>query len=282
MNENERVELVAFDECVASGRSCEYEPIGPHGKPGCKHCGKEPPPAAGWDNGCDEASVAALRYLADHDRPTGGQQKYNSEHLYQIADELERSIKALRTTPAATKSAAPVAANASAEATYRIGRWLSAALEDPNVCAEMKSDINAWMEAGKPNVQPSGNASAEARLRGVLEKTSRALEEIKAIVWGECPSLLNEDSGGNARLDIDIDDALEAAQKVLSAHPHASDCARDGETTKSEGIGLAQAGTAREAPGSATGCLQRPNTQVDARSSDRTADYDKQDKVCGD
>jgi hypothetical protein len=31
-----------------------------------------------------------------------------------------------------------------------IGRWLSAALEDPNVCAEMKADINAWFEAKRP------------------------------------------------------------------------------------------------------------------------------------
>lgn len=28
----------------------------------------------------------------------------------------------------------------------RIGRWLSAALDDPNVCDEMKADINAWFE----------------------------------------------------------------------------------------------------------------------------------------
>lgn len=32
----------------------------------------------------------------------------------------------------------------------------------------------------------------------------RALQELHAMVWGECPSLLNEDSGGNARLDHDI------------------------------------------------------------------------------
>lgn len=27
---------------------------------------------------------------------------------------------------------------------YNLGRWLSAALDDPNVCQEMKDDINAW------------------------------------------------------------------------------------------------------------------------------------------
>lgn len=43
---------------------------------------------------------------------------------------------------------------ASAHATHKVGRWLSAALEDPNVCDEMKADIKTWMTAGKPNVQP--------------------------------------------------------------------------------------------------------------------------------
>lgn len=38
--------------------------------------------------------------------------------------------------------------------TYNVGRWLSAALDDPQVCQEMKDDINKWMEAGEPNIQP--------------------------------------------------------------------------------------------------------------------------------
>jgi hypothetical protein len=36
------------------------------------------------------------------------------------------------------------------------------------------------------------------------------LAELHALVWGECPSLLNEDSGGCARLDMDIRAALRA------------------------------------------------------------------------
>jgi len=31
---------------------------------------------------------------------------------------------------------------------WPVGSWLSAALEDPKVCAEMKRDINAWFEGG--------------------------------------------------------------------------------------------------------------------------------------
>ena len=37
-------------------------------------------------------------------------------------------------------------------ADYKIGWWLSAALEDPNVCAEMKADIHAWFEAHQPGL----------------------------------------------------------------------------------------------------------------------------------
>ena len=32
----------------------------------------------------------------------------------------------------------------------RIGKWLSAALDDPSVCSEMKADIRTWFEAQKP------------------------------------------------------------------------------------------------------------------------------------
>lgn len=41
-------------------------------------------------------------------------------------------------------SADPIDLTAAGDA---IGRWLSAALEDPTVCAEMKADINAWFLA---------------------------------------------------------------------------------------------------------------------------------------
>jgi hypothetical protein len=47
-------------------------------------------------NGCINTAIKALRYLADNERPIGGQENYNSEHLLQTADELERTIKTSR------------------------------------------------------------------------------------------------------------------------------------------------------------------------------------------
>lgn len=51
----------------------------------------------------------ALRYLADHERPSAGQQRFNAEHLYQLADEIERMAKTtLYAAPPAQPSAEEV------------------------------------------------------------------------------------------------------------------------------------------------------------------------------
>lgn len=50
----------------------------------------------------------------------------------------ELAAKAWNARPAAT------------EASLRIGAWLSAALEDPKVCKEMKEDVRAWFDEGWP------------------------------------------------------------------------------------------------------------------------------------
>jgi hypothetical protein len=44
-----------------------------------------------------------------------------------------------------------------------------------------------------------------------IEQLRIALRELHAMVRGECPSLLNEDSGGNARLDLKINKLLSSA-----------------------------------------------------------------------
>lgn len=40
------------------------------------------------------------------------------------------------------------------------------------------------------------------------DKLLSCLKDLHAMVWGECPSLLNEDSGGSAHLDLDIRSAI--------------------------------------------------------------------------
>lgn len=46
-----------------------------------------------WWNGCDKTVPAALRYLADNERPIGGEARFNCAHLYQLADEIERMAR---------------------------------------------------------------------------------------------------------------------------------------------------------------------------------------------
>lgn len=43
-----------------------------------------------------------------------------------------------------------------------------------------------------------------------IKKLREALGELHAMVWGECRSLLDEDSGGCSRLDMEIRDLIEA------------------------------------------------------------------------
>lgn len=46
-----------------------------------------------WYNGCDRVIPVALRYLADNERPSYGEESFNSMHLHQLADDLERTKK---------------------------------------------------------------------------------------------------------------------------------------------------------------------------------------------
>lgn len=60
-------------------------------------------------NGCHAQAIAALVHLANHPRPTGGNDHFNTEHLLQIAAELKRSLAAIQkaaTLPAQEPSAA--------------------------------------------------------------------------------------------------------------------------------------------------------------------------------
>lgn len=65
------------------------------------------------------------------------------------------------------------------------GRWL----------AEQAKRVCETMESAHPVMR-----EARERIRGL----ESALQELYAVVRGECPRLLNEDSGGSAGLDMKI------------------------------------------------------------------------------
>jgi hypothetical protein len=78
-----------------------------------------------------------------------------------------------------------------------------------------------WFPPADERTEWANQAAAElarlrdenARLRAGEEKLRYLLIELVAQVRGECPSLLDEDSGGDARLSIAIDDAIIEGKK---------------------------------------------------------------------
>jgi Lar family restriction alleviation protein len=73
----------------------------------------------------------------------------------------------------------------------------------PNVVVEAHSRENVVAAWNRRSPSPAVLALVEA------------CRELLAQVRGECPSLLNEDSGGDARLSIGIDEALAAVEREI-------------------------------------------------------------------
>jgi hypothetical protein len=55
--------------------------------------------------------------------------------------------------------------------------------------------------------------------RALCEELIQQLQELHTMAWGEAPHLLNEDSGGSAYLDLDIEDVLDRARAALAEQP---------------------------------------------------------------
>ena len=67
----------------------------------------------------------------------------------------------------------------------------------------MRSERDSWHVTADRNLAEAMKAEAKRDALAAL------LRELVALVRGECPSLLNEDSGGDAKLSCDIDEALK-------------------------------------------------------------------------
>ena len=69
------------------------------------------------------------------------------------------------------------------QASVAVGGWLSAALDDPNVCDAMKADINRWFSAGflyLDEVRKLMQTEREA-LEAEIERLREALRNIRAL-----------------------------------------------------------------------------------------------------
>lgn len=97
---------------------------------------------------------------------------------------------------------------------YTPGPWK---VETPGKVRQVNSDegpIALVVERRERGSSHYDNAEtdANARLMCAAPDLLEALKELYAQVCGECPSLLNEDSGGDAKLDSEIRDAIARAE----------------------------------------------------------------------
>ena len=77
--------------------------------------------------------------------------------------------------------------------------------------------VNGGCGSSSPFCETPAEAVAAWNRRAsdaALAKAREALEGLVALVRWECPSLLDEDSGGDSRLSMEIDAALAALKEV--------------------------------------------------------------------
>lgn len=103
----------------------------------------------------------------------------------QIVEAFERAIN----RKSAELGALEPMVQRSIMASAKLGAWLSAALEDPNVCAEMKADIREWFSAGEPPLAQITRPLADHRAlveaaRAVVRKFDASPDSVKNVPLG--------------------------------------------------------------------------------------------------
>lgn len=68
-----------------------------------------------------------------------------------------------------------------------------------NGCSRFNAVDNVCLREAEPFLTDNSNQ----------EKPKKLLKELYILVKGECPSLLNEDSGGDSKLAIEIEEILK-------------------------------------------------------------------------
>ncbi len=94
-------------------------------------------------------------------------------------------------------------------ANVKLGAWLSAALDDPTVCADMKADIHEWFASGEPLETLCQALASTADLRDRIEKMEEQRDEAREqfdlhVAWASDQALAAE-----ARIKV-LEGALEA------------------------------------------------------------------------
>jgi len=118
-------------------------------------------------NGCHAQAIAALRHLANYPRPDGGEQSFNSAHLEQIAEELQRSWGAISKAVEALK-------NAPVENTISIQEAWVAAGGNPGIPASREDLLAALRALDEAEEEATVTQSSLDRLKEQWPDTYRA------------------------------------------------------------------------------------------------------------
>lgn len=85
-------------------------------------------------------------------------------------------------------------------------------LDGEEVIAIVEFNQPYCMGASRKDIEAYGKQKERAQMMSAAKELYAALDELVAQVRGECPSLLSEDSGGDAELSMEIDAALAKAR----------------------------------------------------------------------
>ena len=81
-----------------------------------------------------------------------------------------------------------------------------------------EAESSKWQSAFHDAVNKGDSAESElVRVKAEREATLELLAELHAMVKGECPSLLNEDIGGDARTALAIEEMLSKRDAAIAA-----------------------------------------------------------------
>ena len=99
------------------------------------------------------------------------------------------------------------------ETKHTPGPWDIREMGDANQYCILRENDTKWLIGFFQNGEIWTNEqAANARLIAAAPELLEALTELLAVVNGECPHLLDEDRGGDARLSIAIDEIIAKAK----------------------------------------------------------------------
>lgn len=168
--------------------------------------------AVAWPNECSRTVPEALRFLANHERPSGGEDRFNSLHLIQLASEIERmASKPLYAAPVTAALGIDLAAlrarvvSAIERITSGTGQMrVPADLTDPDL---VLADVLTLLDALDPHCtdSPKGGSEARALLDALVSLVAVARRYLPD--YDEHPEVQKADDAIDAAMQAQAGDA---------------------------------------------------------------------------